>query len=486
MAESKTKNVRLSGLVMIVLRVLLLSAGMVSLIPNLNPARLSESISKNASLFTSAISYSTIGENFVRALTHGWITQPVLTTTYVGALVTAIGVVALLAAACASIGKLKLQRLSALLGVGGSLAGLVGAAILRYAYGSFTSVADVERIKPMLPAGITVFMGLFIVILLLSAVVWATLPKPTKDDVYSMDPKYRLFLMMLPFIVLIFLFSYLPLWGWRYAFFDYRAGKELTLESFVGFKWLNYLFGNPATRADILRVLKNTFAISGIGILMSWLPMAFAIFLAEIRSNKSRRVIQTLTTIPNFIGWILVYSVAFAIFSTEGFMNWMLTSLGIIKQGTNWLMSGDHIWLKMWAWSTWKGLGWSAIIYIASITGIDQQLYEAAIVDGAGRFQKMWYITVPSLMSTFFVLLLLSIANILTNGMEQYLAFYNPANRETIQVLDLYVYHLGIFSSASSNIPLATLIGMLKSIISVVLLFTANKVSAFIRGESIV
>jgi putative aldouronate transport system permease protein len=182
---------------------------------------------------------------------------------------------------------------------------------------------------------------------------------------------------------------------------------------------------------------------------------------------------------------VLVYSVAFAIFSTEGFFSWMLVNLGIIDSGTNWLMSGSNIWLKMWAWGTWKGLGWSAIIYIASISSIDPQLYEAATVDGAGRFQRMRYITVPGLMSTFFVLLLLSIANVLSNGMEQYLVFHNPANRDTIQVLDLYIYHLGLASS-SSNIPLATLIGMLRSLVSVVLLFGANTASKFLRGETIV
>jgi putative aldouronate transport system permease protein len=293
--------------------------------------------------------------------------------------------------------------------------------------------------------------------------------------------------MILPFLALVALFSYLPLWGWRYAFVDYRLGVDIKWDDFVGFKWLNYLFSNPATRADIVRVLKNTFAMSGIGILTSWLPMMFAIFLSEIRSNRAKRTVQTLTTIPNFISWVLVYSVAFAIFSTEGFLKWMLMNLGIISEGTNWLMSGDNIWIKMWAWGTWKGLGWGAIIYIAGISSIDLQLYEAATVDGAGRFGKMWHVTVPGLLSTYFVMLLLSIANILSNGMDQYLVFDNPITRDSIQVLDLYVYHLGLSRQASgNNIPLATLIGMFKSIISVTLLFAANRASKLLREESIV
>ncbi|MCL2638378.1 MAG: ABC transporter permease subunit [Oscillospiraceae bacterium] len=301
-----------------------------------------------------------------------------------------------------------------------------------------------------------------------------------------MDSKYRLFLMILPFLVLVALFAYLPLWGWRYAFFNFRLGQELSMENFVGFRWFEFLFGNPARRADIVRVLTNTFALSGIGIATSWLPMVFAIFLAEIKSNHPRRAIQTLTTIPNFISWVLVYSVAFAIFSTEGFLNWMLMNLGIMESGTNHLMDNGSMWLKMWLWGTWKGLGWSAIIYIAGISSIDPQLYEAATVDGAGRFRRMWHITVPGLASTFFVLLLLGIANVLSNGLEQYLVFQNHANRSTIEVLDLYIYNQGLASQTSSAVPLATIMGMLKSIISVTLLFSANKVSKLLRGESIV
>ena len=146
-------------------------------------------------------------------------------------------------------------------------------------------------------------------------------------------------------------------------------------------------------------------------------------------------------------------------------------------------MYGSHSWLMMWLWGTWMGLGWSAIIYIAGISGIDQQLYEAATVDGAGRFQRMWHITVPGLIPTFCVLLLMSIANVLSNGMDQYLVFKNATNATSIRVLDLYVYELGI---GQGSIPLTTVVSMLKSVISVTLLFLANSASKLIRGESIV
>ncbi len=129
-----------------------------------------------------------------------------------------------------------------------------------------------------------------------------------------------------------------------------------------------------------------------------------------------------------------------------GIFSKFMLAIGAIDQPVAWLNSSEHIWLKMWGWSTWKGLGWGAIMYLAAIAGIDQELYEAAQVDGAGRWAKIRYITLPGLLPTFFVLLMLSISNILNNGMDQYLAFQNPMNKNTIEVLDLYVYNITIAS----------------------------------------
>lgn len=477
-----------AGILVIALRILIIGATVGLFIAYINPARVSGAIDKNKSLFTCAVSYSSIGEGFGRALSRNWIEQSTLTMTYLGALMDGIAVIALAASACMSLGKIKLRQLSVRISAIASVLGISGTAVLYFAYQGFSKSPNPERVLPMLPAGVWVYFALFAVILCVSVITLVSLPKPSAADTYEMDAKYRLFLMILPFIALVAVFAYLPLYGWRYAFFDYKPGFDLSLDDFVGLKWFNFLFGNEATRSDIFRVLKNTFAMSGLGILTSWLPMAFAIFLSEIRSTRSKRLIQTFTTIPNFISWVLVYTVAFALFSTEGFINSVLVDMGAVETGTNFLMSSNFIWLKMWLWGTWKSLGWSAIIYISAISGLDQQLYEAATVDGAGRFKKMWYVTIPGLLPTFFVMLLMSISNILSNGMDQYLVFYNAANRETIQVLDLYVYQLGLSSTGGTgtNIPLATLIGMLKSLISVTLLFSANKFSAVVRGESIV
>jgi putative aldouronate transport system permease protein len=433
-----------------------------------------------------ATSYKSITTGFTRALTRGWVEKSTLLNIYLSSLLVFISIIVVAAGCCMSLGRKRLQRLGTLLISLGSVVGIPALLLLVPAYNALSSTTKPDNIKPMLPFGIWFFLGLFVVCAVLGMINTKMIPKPTKEDKFEMDAKYKLFLMALPFVILCFLFSYLPLWGWRYAFFDYKPGLGLSMDNFVGFKWFTYLFENPATRADIFRVITNTLAMSGIGIATSFLPMAFAIFLSEIRFSKLRKMVQVFTTIPNFISWVLVYSFAFALFSTDGFVNSILIDLGVIKEGTNFLMNGDHIWLKMWAWGTWKGLGWGAIIYIAGISSIDQQLYEAATVDGAGRFKKIWHITVPGLMPTFYVLLLLGIAGILSNGMDQYFVFRNAANKNPIEVLDLYVYLLGLGSGGSGNIPLATVVGMLKSIISVSLLMGANKFSKLVRGESIV
>jgi multiple sugar transport system permease protein/putative aldouronate transport system permease protein len=293
----------------------------------------------------------------------------------------------------------------------------------------------------------------------------------------------HLFLLVLPFIILCFLFAYFPLHGWIYSFFDYKPPRSLFDSEFVGLKWFKTLFQNKTQIAQLGQVIKNTFAMSLLGIATSILPLLFAVFLNEIKCKWYKRLVQTLTTLPNFISWVLVYSIAFSIFSSNGMVNSLLKDNGVITESIKFLDSDEHVWLFMVAWFVWKGLGWSAIMYLASISSIDVQLYEAAKVDGANRFQSMLHVTIPALLPVFFVLLMLSIANFLNNGMEQYYVFQNPFNKRTIQVLDLYVYNIGM---TGNNLSLATAISLLKSIISVTLLSLANLASKKIRGESIV
>lgn len=292
-----------------------------------------------------------------------------------------------------------------------------------------------------------------------------------------------MFYCIIPFIILSFLFSYFPLHGWIYAFFDYKPPLPLSQCEFVGMKWFETLFANKTQVSQMVQVMKNTFAMSLLGILTSLLPIAFAIFLNEIKCKWFKNLVQTLTTLPNFISWVLVYSVAFSLFTDSGMVNTFLQELGIITDPIKFLDSDKHTYLWMTLWNMWKGLGWGAIMYLAAIAGIDAELYEAARVDGANRFQLMKNITLPALMPTFFVLLMMSVANFLNNGMDQYYVFQNSFNKEHIQVLDLYVYNIGM---TGSSLSLATAISMLKSIISVTLLALVNFVSKKTRGESII
>ena len=295
---------------------------------------------------------------------------------------------------------------------------------------------------------------------------------------------YKEFLYILPFLIIVALFSYFPLYGWIYAFHDYRPPFPITSETWVGLKWFATIVNNPVRLENILRVLRNTFAMSGISLLFSWFPMVFAVFLNEIQCKPFKKFVQTVTTLPNFISWVLVYALAFSLFSTSGAVNSVLVELGLIDKPIAFLKSSEHIWFKMWLWLTWKNAGWAAIMYLAAISGIDDQMIEAAKVDGATRMQIIWHITIPSLLPTYFVIVMLNLANFLSNGMEQYYVFQNAFNKDYIEVLDLYVYNMSV--SGTGMYPLSTAISILKSLVSVVLLFVTNTVSKLVRGEGFI
>jgi putative aldouronate transport system permease protein len=293
---------------------------------------------------------------------------------------------------------------------------------------------------------------------------------------------YKEFLMILPFMLLVLVFSYYPLYGWIYAFFDYKPPAPLSWDKFVGFKWFVSMVENKVKRAEILKVLRNTFAMSGISLFFSWFPMMIAVFLNEIKCKWFRKFVQTVTTLPNFISWILVYSIAYCIFNSTGVVNQVMISMGLTDTPILFLQSSSHMWFKMWLWLTWKNAGWAAIMYMAAIAGIDEELNEAARVDGASRMQIIWNITIPSILPTYFVLTMINLANFLSNGMEQYFVFQNAFNKDYIQVLDLYVYNL----MSNGGYSLSTAISILKTVVSVILLVTTNGISKKIRGEGFI
>ena len=472
-----------------IFRIAALIAGLAIFFPPVNPGRISEKINESASLFTTGVSYGTITNSMGRILRSQWIRNTDITLLMIACCVVMAGLILCAAGACMSLGNLKMRRRGLLLPLGGAPLAAAGLLLIRRAYDSMAAhgaeTGKLDTIKLVMPGGFTVFCVFAGVLFAAALLAFLTTAKEKNPGArMEMDEKYRLFLMLLPVILLSFVFCYLPIWGWRFAFFDYTPGGNVGPENYVGFKWFSFLFNDPANRQNLVRVLRNTLVMSGLGIATSWLPIAFAVLLAEVRSRKFQRLVQTLTTIPNFISWVLVYAIALCIFSTDGFINSFLKNvMNVAGANTNYLQIADHTWLKMLLWGTWKGIGWSAIIYIAGIAGIDQQLYEAAKVDGANRFRCIWHITIPGLMPTYMVMLLMSIGGILSNGMEQYLVFSNAMNKDVIEVLDLYVYNIGI---GQNQISLSTVVGVSKSLIGIVLLFTANGISRAVRGESII
>ena len=461
--------------------------------PGINPARIiihsgQADIRQTSSLFTSGISFSGLTTGLKRAFQQGWVDKWVYVVLFIACMVMVLGILCVVAHSILSLGNVKCKKLGVRIGIAGILLEAIGYAGSVFAYIYIVNESDPAKIVTQFPSGLIVYGLFFAASIIFSIIVMMQVPKVSKEELkampYEMDVQFRLFLMLTPFLALAFAFSYLPLYSWRYAFFDYSVGTSLSWDNWAGMKWFQILFMDATYLKRIGMVMRNTLVMSGLGVLTSWVPMVFAIFLNEIKTGWYKRMVQIFTTIPNFISWVLVYAIAFAIFNTDGFINTLMNEImNTTTYNANYLEGDTLPWIKMLAWGMWKGVGWSAIIYIAGISGIDQQLYEAATVDGAGRFQRMWHITVPGLLPTYVTMLIMSIAGILSNGMDQYLVFTNADNKYTMEVLDLYVYNLGI---GSGSIPLSTMVGMLKSVISVLLLFIANKVAKLVRGENIV
>lgn len=289
----------------------------------------------------------------------------------------------------------------------------------------------------------------------------------------------QLFLMGLPLILFVLVFSYLPLCGWILAFFDYKPGLLLFKTPFVGLKFFHIIMGDKS----IWESLRNTLVFYLLNLATYPLPVLFAILLNEVKVSPVRKMVQTFTTLPNFVSWVIVFSLAFAMFSNDGMVNKLLLGWKLIDAPDNLLGNDGAVYLFQTLLSVWKNLGWSAIIYLAAMSGIDSELYDAARVDGAGRFHSMLHVTLPGIAPTFFVMLILGISSMLSVGFDQYLLFYNGIVADKITVLDLFVYRMGILSNDFSY---STAICMLKTFISILLLLAANGLSKKVRGQGII
>lgn len=292
--------------------------------------------------------------------------------------------------------------------------------------------------------------------------------------------KIKLVLFLLPFLVLVGIFAYVPIFGWVYAFIDYTPGVAIADSPFVGLKYFKMVFSGAS---DFWKVLRNTLGISILNILFSVVPAIFAIMISQVRSRRFSRTVQTLTSIPNFISWVLVYSIVFMLVgSEESALNTLIGVFGLSSEPLNILTNADAAWFVQVVITLWKTTGYNAILYLSAITSIDSELYNAADVDGASNWQKILHVTIPGLLPTFFVLLLLAISNMLSNGFEQFWMFGNGMTWDQLEVFDTYVYRLGIQNMEYS---FSTALGIFKSIVSILLLTGANLASKKLRGESI-
>lgn len=284
--------------------------------------------------------------------------------------------------------------------------------------------------------------------------------------------RLTLFAMAVPLFALVVIFSYVPLWGWAMAFVKYRPGVSIFKSQFVGLTNFIKIF---ASDSSFVEVFRNTLVMGLLGLLGIPLAVVLALMLNECHAVGFSKVVQTATSLPNFISMVIVYSIFFRFLSVDdGIVNVVLLKIGILKQPIDFLATSGLVWPLQTFVGIWKYTGWTAIIFISAIAGIEQELYEAALVDGAGRFQRIWHITIPGIMPTFVIIMILNIGYLVSIGFEQYYLFWNGMIADRIEVIDTYVYRLGI---AQGNYSFATAVGIGKTVISVLLIVGANWLS---------
>lgn len=264
------------------------------------------------------------------------------------------------------------------------------------------------------------------------------------------------------------------------AFVNFQPGLGLLNARFVGFAYFMRLF--EAGSAFVI-VMRNTVALSLLGMLVLPASVAFAVLVSELRNRTMKMAIQTVSSFPYFVSWIIVYSLFFYFLSVDGgVLNNALLTLGLIKDPIDFLAKPEYSWTIMTTASIWKNLGYTAIVFIAAISSIDDQLFEAAAIDGAKRHQRIWHITLPMIMPTFAVMTILTVGQLLNLGFEQFWSFRNPLTVDRVEVLDTYAYATGI---AGFEFSYATAIGIFKTLVSCMMLFIANTVFKRVMHRSI-
>lgn len=268
--------------------------------------------------------------------------------------------------------------------------------------------------------------------------------------------------MCIPGVLWLILFSIVPLFGIVIAFENYNPGLGYWKSAFVGFDNFKYLF----SLSDATRVIKNTMIIAGWKIALNIIvPLVFALLLNEVVNLKFKRAIQTIVYLPHFLSWVILASIILRIFSLDGVINQVVSLLG--GKPVIWFSESKYFRQLAIGTDVWKEFGFNAVIYIAALTGIDPNLYEASSIDGLGHWGQVWHITIPGIMSTIVLMTILGLGNALNAGFDQIFNMYNPMVYSTGDILDTWVYRIGLVNLQFS---LATTAGVFKSIISFLLI----------------
>lgn len=290
----------------------------------------------------------------------------------------------------------------------------------------------------------------------------------------------ELILLSIPFVIYILVFNYAPLAGWIIAFQNYRPGFSFFEQEWVGLANFRLLFADPA----FLRVIRNTLAMGIINLSLGFFfSIGFAVLLNEVRSRHVKKVVQTVSYLPHFLSWIIVTGIILDVLSPEtGIINQLLMSFNLIDRPINFLSDPKYFWWIVGFSNVWKSTGWGSIIYLSAMAAINDELYEAAEMDGANRLRKIWHITLPGIKPTIFILLLINIGGVLNAGFEVQYLLGNGLVQEVSQTIDIFVLKYGI---SLNNYSFATAAGIFNSFVSIILITSGNKLAKLAGEESL-
>ncbi|MEK3724528.1 sugar ABC transporter permease [Paenibacillus sp. FSL H8-0034] len=307
----------------------------------------------------------------------------------------------------------------------------------------------------------------------------------TADKVLTSERRWRLFIrdrylygMLLPGVLFFIIFKYLPMWGVLIAFKNYQPFLGFSGSEWVGMKHFVRLFTDP----DFAKLFRNTFILAIYNLVFFFpMPILIALMLNEVRVQWCKRFVQTVIYIPHFFSWVAVVGITYVLFTTEGgVVNLMLQSAG--AEPINVLSSEKWFRTMITAEVIWKETGWGTIIFLAALSGVDLQLYEAARMDGANRWRQLWHITLPALRTVIVIMFILRLGSFMDNGFEQIFLMLNATNRDVGEVFDTYVYSIGIINGQFSY---STAIGLFKSAIGLILVMAANRLAKMFGEEGV-